>query len=63
MVGLGPPDEEVCQLLAGVDGDGRGERDERVGGEQEPLLLVGLAPEHAQPQVQPTLNIHKTIGN
>ena len=61
MVGPAPPEEEVEELLGGVDGEGGRERDERVGGEQEPLLLVGLAPEHTQPQVQTQLNTGKKI--
>ena len=50
MPGLAPHQQEVGQLLAGVNDHGPGEADERVDWEEEALLLVRSGPEDEEPE-------------
>ena len=52
VTGLHPDEQEVAELLAGVDHHSAGQADQRVHREQEALLLVRLRPEDGEPEVE-----------
>ena len=50
-------DEKVNKPLDRVQEQGSRQQDQRIDGEQEPFLFVGLQPEYYQPEVQAKLNM------